>query len=280
MDLAVRLDHIGAIAGPLTLVSALAYYIGSVRQEALARYFGLDTSLLQLSSRDYVVRSTDALVRFVAGLCVVALLLVAAHLLMGAVLAQRPTMLKAWSVIVAVVGVAAIVAGGWRLMHPVRLDGFYLLGPASLATGALLLGFGARRLAPSPVPDGTGRWVSRVGSVGIVALVLVGMFWGANDYARAQGRARAVELARSLRGLPAATVYSEAPLGLGTTGVQETSTGSATHPQYRYVGLRLLMRSEDAFFLIPEVWTPSDGSVVMLADRAGVRLEFSPRSSP
>jgi hypothetical protein len=162
----------------------------------------------------------------------------------------------------------------------VPLEGLYLLGPACLGTGALLLGFGARRLAPSPVPNGTGRWVSRVGSVAIVALVLVGMFWGANDYARAQGHDRAVQLARSLAGLPAATVYSEAPLGLGTTGVQETSTGTADNPQYRYVGLRLLMRSDDAFFLIPEVWTPSDGSVVMLADRAGVRLEFSPRRWP
>lgn len=43
---------------------------------------------------------------------------------------------------------------------------------------------------------------------------------------------------------------------------------------FRYEGLRLLIRSNGRFFLLPTGWSTSGGVTIALRDREGLRVEF------
>ena len=44
--------------------------------------------------------------------------------------------------------------------------------------------------------------------------------------------------------------------------------------RYRYSGLRLLVRSAGKYFAVPDGWTQSTGTAIVLADNPGLRFEF------
>jgi hypothetical protein len=253
-----------------------------VRQEALSRYFGLDPSLLEYSYRDYVVRSSDVLVRFVAGLAIATLILIGAHSVLRALLRQHPQFSGQWlTYTLLAAGIVAIAFEIWRLANPVPLEAIYLLGPASLAFGAVLLVYSVWEFDPgtstSEISLHLPRTVRWIGAVSVAALVLVAIFWAANDYARVQGRSRAIELAGSIAALPSAVVYSESRLNPGPDGIQEEKLPSDdSHWQYCYRGLRLLIRGQDRYFCLPTDWSHLNGAIVVLLDDGSIRVEFSP----
>ena len=51
------------VAAPVTLVTAWLIYFGKMRAAATFAYFGLDLSVLDLSSQDYIDRSSTAAIR-------------------------------------------------------------------------------------------------------------------------------------------------------------------------------------------------------------------------
>jgi hypothetical protein len=268
---------VGEIAAPATVVAALGFYIGTVRQATFAGYFGLDVSVLGLSTRDYALRSTDALVPFLLGVSLLVLLLVLLWSLAGSVLHQRPEFRHAavWGALA--LGTAGILAGVWRFERPVPLEGAYLVGPLSLGLGALLVAGAIHEFAATTHVGGRHlqRHVAVAATAATLVLVLLALFWAANDVARAQGGERAVELAGGLGVLPEVVLHSDAPLYLTASGVEvETlSTDDGGH-HYRYLGLRLLVRGGDKFFLVPASWTRETGAVVVVDDDHRVRLEF------
>jgi hypothetical protein len=75
--------------------------------------------------------------------------------------------------------------------------------------------------------------------------------------------------------LPGAVIFSPHRLHLDLAGVTETVLPAEEAPRfrYRYDGLRLLVRSNDRFFLIPTQWRPGSHAVV-LTDEPTYRLEF------
>ncbi len=153
------------------------------------------------------------------------------------------------------------------------LRGLYLLGPAALGLGAVLIAYGGIPLVRELAPP---RWVYSVATGTVVGLVLVAVFWAANDYARVQGRHRALGLEHALTALPAAVVYSDARLHLGASGIlEDVLDEEGGEPLYRYRGLRLLIRSGKKYFLLPTAWTRNQGAVVVLPDSDNLRFEFS-----
>jgi hypothetical protein len=74
---------IGSVVAPATLVTGIAFYFGWRREQAFAGYFGIDTSLLDFSSRDYVLRSVDALFVPMLGLLLLALAALCLHALLS-----------------------------------------------------------------------------------------------------------------------------------------------------------------------------------------------------
>src|SRR5829696_1227867 len=55
------LEGMALVLAPGTLLTALAYYFGWVRTDALYAYFGIDVGHLGLSTTDYILRSVEPL---------------------------------------------------------------------------------------------------------------------------------------------------------------------------------------------------------------------------
>ena len=70
-------------------------------------------------------------------------------------------------------------------------------------------------------------------------------------------------------------VYSARRLHLGSAAVVEQRLSRQDSGyRYRYVGLRLLVRSDDKYFLLPDGWSRGASAAIVLADRADTRFEF------
>lgn len=285
-DLRSALRSLGLVGAPSSLVAALAFYIGFVREDTVLRYFGLDTSLLDLSVRQYMLRSTDPVIRFLVALGVVAVLLIGVHALVAPRWRGWPPRLRyRLAAGATLTGLALMLVGAISLiMLSVQLP--YLAGPTSLTAGAMLTGYAARA-----IPQGRGaisdlapselRKLYWAGKAVVIVLALAGLFWAANDYARAQGLERARQLADQISVLlPRVTVYSQMPLRIDSNEPQASTAPSGSNERYRYDDLRLLTHSADNYFLITEDWTPTNGTVVMLPDNSTTRLDFSPGWAP
>src|SRR5262245_65274431 len=70
---------VGAAAAPPVLVVALAYYFAVKRQETLALHFGIDTSVLDYSTQDYLLRGGDTLFLLLLFASLTGLVAIVAH---------------------------------------------------------------------------------------------------------------------------------------------------------------------------------------------------------
>lgn len=129
-------------------------------------------------------------------------------------------------------------------------------------------------------PDVTSAaWPRVIGTILVVGIVVLGLFWAASDYAQSVGRGLAQTIITAPAVRPGVVVFSDKRLFLGGPGVTEThlSTADDAAYHYRYTGFRLMIQSGGNLVLIPEGWTPRDGTAVVLPT-ASVRVEFSPAS--
>ena len=102
------------------------------------------------------------------------------------------------------------------------------------------------------------------------------LFWATSEYAAALGRGRAERLALGLSSRPGVIAYGKEQLGLRDSGVlEETLAGAHSAFGFRHAGLRLLIRSDDKCFLLPNGWTRSTGTAIALPDVSGLRFEFT-----
>jgi hypothetical protein len=116
------------------------------------------------------------------------------------------------------------------------------------------------------------RW-SLVVSLG---LVMYGLFWLSANYALVLGRYAVDNFATQVKYLPRVTVYSQEPLSLQANGVTlEQVDADPKAYQYRYTGLRFLARSGSKYFLLPELWTPTDGATIILPETDTIRIEVA-----
>jgi hypothetical protein len=276
-----------AIIAPTTVLTALLFYYGWIRTNALFQYFGVDATLLGFTTQDYLLRSTEALYAPLGTLLVVGLAGIWAHSQVEAWLARRRGGLpRRTALAVAAVGVLglALFARGVAGVAVPRLsrDGF-LVTPVCLGLGAILGAYAQwlwRRLRqPQGRRGGASlpRWPGLVG-LGLVAmLVVLSLFWATTDYARAYGRGRAVAYARDLTVRPGVVVYSAERLFLQGPGVRESALPAGEHAsyRYRYSGLRLLTEAHGRLFLLPAGWTTTDGAAIVLAAGDQLRVELT-----
>ena len=77
---------------------------------------------------------------------------------------------------------------------------------------------------------------------------------------------------------PDVTVYSAKRLHLEGPTIRETELGGPDAAyRFRYTGLKLVVRSEGKWFLLPTGWTPSNrGAALLLPDTDDLRVEFVP----
>jgi len=265
-------ESVSAVIAPLTVVTALLFYVGWVRTRAFFSYFGVSAALVGFSPQDYVLRSAEVGFGAVLLLALAGVVLVGLDRLVAIVIARVSGRVLGQWVRWGLAGLGAslvlIGLGGATAEAAVAVVP-PIAGAGLLALGAVLfLRFGAE----SPSRQG----LLRPGTTGLSIVVLaVACFWAVTIYARDLGVGAAVAIDGDARILPLVTVYSSEPLDLPGTNVIPTRVlGEDQRWNYRYTGAVLLTYSNERWFLIPE---PASGdyrsSVVVLRDSESIRVE-------
>jgi len=272
-----------AIVAPTTVLTALLFYFGWIRTNALFQYFGVDATVLGFTTQDYLLAQQRDAVRpardapgGLAGLWAHGLL---THWLGSD---RRLPTVRTTAVVLAAVGLALFARGVAGVAIPRLSLNDFLVTPVCLGLGAVLGAYGRwlwLRQRAVQGHDGNPtqpRWSGIVNLVLVALLVVLSLFWATTNYARAYGRGRAVAYARQLAVRPGVVVYSADRLFLHGPGVQETALPAEQHTSYRYQysGLRLLTESRGRLFLLPAGWTRTDGTAIVLAGSDKIRVEF------
>jgi hypothetical protein len=230
---------IAAVGSPIAVGTGLLFYFGWVRASVQAERLGYDSSILDWSIQDYILRSINVLFIPLVALLLLLLLVVWLHQrLVVPTLKERkltwvPDRLKA-SWIGWVLGAALLVAfvpALRRVAIPVCL---------TLALLCALYGDALQREL-----DTEARMASAAKAL-ILVLLAFALFWDAERVARTMGEGWADDIAANPRQLVAVTVYSPKDLEIDARGVVETRLAKPDSAyRYRYDGFRLLQRSGD-----------------------------------
>lgn len=281
------LQVVGSVVAPTTLLTALLYYFGRAHAYWFFQYFGMDITLVGLTTQDYVRRSVDALlVPMVVLLSLGLLVLWVRAVLTARVFAghDRHERLDTAAKIFAVTGLVVFAIGLAGLLVPVLKRSYHLIYPISLGTGTLLLMYALslQRMARGSRPPAGGlRTAALLEGTAAVLLVALSLFWASTNYAADVGETRAIQYARELEDLPRATLYSKEPLNLTAPSVEEVvCSESDAGYRFRYEGLRLMLRSGGHYFFLAEGWTYGGGVAIVVPERDAVRLDFSRAGVP
>ncbi len=291
---------LGALGAVTAIVTAVMFYFGWRRSDVQAQVMGMDVSLFGYSSQDYVLRSISSL--YTPILVIFGLLLGWLWLHHQIVVRieryedddvpedRRRQLARAawWGAVVggalAVLSVIfSILAGRADPIWPVgpirdALEDTQWVVPAVLIVATLFASYCVwirRRLAPPPgVP--APLWQRVLPPVLVAGTVLLGTFWVLEEYASEVGRARARQVIDSVNRLPEAELTSSVPIGVDAPGVVESPVDVIGDvDRYRTTGLRLLARASGKIILLHDGWTPTTGSVIVLADNADFTWQFS-----
>ncbi|GEP26629.1 hypothetical protein [Cryobacterium levicorallinum] len=278
-----RLNVLGSIIAPATLLGALLFYFGYVSSRAQYDYFGIDVDVdvIGLSTQDYVMRSPQPLMLPLLVFALVGAALIAWHAQIrrrssraGCAAAVRRGVVV--GLVILVIGVVALLASpllaGW---------GYYpLVTPLVLALGGAIAAYSL----------GTVRFLARTAGAshrpppGVVVLlwaaVAACVFWATATVAQWSGLGLAQQQARRPDNLPSVIVDTEERLFLPdeerVNEIELPASADETF-RFRYWGLRLLIVGGDRMFLIPNAWDNHNTTLVLPLD-GSVRLQFQFRN--
>ena len=271
------------VVAPTAVLTALLYYFGWAVTSAQARVLSLDESAFAYTTRDYLLRSTGAILVPLIGLLLLGLIGVWAHTgLSGWVDSpDRRRDVSRLSRVLFLIGAVMLSAGIVGAFVP-RLIGA-IVPPLALALGVTSCAYAAflrRRLRDAQRERETspGPLLRTMNVMMVVLLVGLCLFWLIGAFADKVGDERARRAMSQLASRPSVTVYSTDRLHLDVAGVQETQLGVAgSAERYRYTGLKLLFWANGKYFLVSETWPEAaNPTTIVLPDIPALRLEFSP----
>jgi hypothetical protein len=276
----------GGIIAPTSLLTGLLFYFGRSRAAGYYRYFHVNSTVLDLSTNDYLFSGVDGLFVPVAEAALLALVLLWLNRLL---LTRVSPGARRRAVRVLIPGAAAIggilVALAFTdLLTEGRVFGTNSArGGLCLAVGVILAVYAVRLLRISrPAPAAGRRPATGLAEWGAAfLLVSIGLFWAAQAYAFGVGIGGAITLHRALPATPQAVLYSQQSLSLAVPGVTEVrcSDPDAAY-RFRYDGLRLVREAGDQYLLLPATWEPATGTAVLIPRSGSVRLEFRSAGAP
>ncbi|GAA3212131.1 hypothetical protein [Nonomuraea helvata] len=266
-----------AVLANVTVMTALLVYFGWQRSAVQAFELGIDESILDMSTKDYVLRSVGPVLYLLMIIGIAGLLWLQADRVLAPRARRDGTgdrlvrhTLRALSLAWLVLPLAM-----WALGFVLRTASF-LAFPFSIGAGVLLTLYGThlRTLLPGASSRDGLPLLYTFTSV----IVCVSLFYGATNLAIYQG----VSLAQNftVTELTRVTVYSAERLylGAGKESALPTSTGPVSTDKgaykYRYGNLRLFAHTGGRYFLIADDWRRDEGVVVMLAESSTIRLEL------
>lgn len=276
----------GGVIAPTTLLTGLLFYFGRSSAAGYYRYFHVNSTVLDLTTNDYLFSGVDGLFVPVAGAALLALVLLWLNRLL---LTRVPPGARRRAVRVLVPaaglsGVVLVVVAFADLLTEGRLFGVNsATGGLCLAIGVILAVYAVRLLRLfRPAPAAGRRAATGMAEWGAAfLLVSIGLFWAAQAYAFGVGVGGAITLHRALPGVPEAVVYSQQSLSLAGPGVTEVrcSDPDAAY-RFRYDGLRLVREAGDQYLLLPATWDRSTGTSILLPRSSTIRLEFRSAGAP
>ena len=291
------------IVAPATLIGALLFYFGYVSSRSQYAYFGVDVDTIGLSTQDYIMRSPQPLlvpllVLTLGGTGLLALNATIRGRIAAAIARadrtaspdasparpiERIRRTVRW---VAILSGALLTAGVVLLFiySYVRDWAYYgLVTPLLIAVGAALAVYAPRvmRLLPHPQqersPGAAHSSMLARRTAGVLACVVIAasIFWATATIAQWSGRGLAQYDALHFGSLPSVILDTKERLFLRDPGIEETalpaSDGQTFH--YRYRGLRLLIEGQNRMFLVPDVWSASDSTLIVPLD-GSARVQF------
>ncbi|TQM43062.1 hypothetical protein [Pseudonocardia cypriaca] len=289
---------VGQLVAPTTLVTVLLIYFGWVRTSVIYEVFGISYSTLGLTVDDLLFRSVSTTFTPVALVLLLMVVVRPAHILTVRLLRTNSFTERLVPLLVSIGGALATAIGLLGFTRVVQYSVEWPLVPIGLGLGLLLLSYGAAlrgttrsEVAAEPASR-SGAADAEVGSAGgsrtpvpnghdllqrvaLAAVVLLSAFWALAVFAQLNGISAAEQIARQPRSLPGVVIYASNRLHLSGPGILESplhSDAEATY-RFRYDGYRLLLRSNEKYFLLPLRWRPGARAVV-LADDASLRVEF------
>lgn len=271
---------IGSVVAPTTLLTALLFYFGWSHAYWFFAYFGVNSTILGLTTQDYLLRSIDGLFVPLTVVTSIGLLARWAHIIFKTRLGpkSRAVVLRVLVPASAISGLILLAIGLWGMFARTVFEFHFEVSPLSLASGVLLLSY-ASHLHRSTMSTDTDSvepaWIEIVEWAGVFILVGLGLFWAAQGYSAAVGTSRAQTLASQLDGEPNAIVYSAHSLSLRAPGVKEIVCANPDAAyRFRYDGLKLILQSGAQYFFLPKAWSPSDGPAIVIPRSDSLRLEF------
>jgi hypothetical protein len=275
---------LGSVVAPAALITALMYVFGLAHAYWFFQRFGVEYSVMGLTTQDYLLRSQDGLFVPLVAVAAIGLGLLWVWALVPSRIAGRaaPAVLRRLAPVCVVVGLTLLAVALVGLLAPDLTANLLGLPGSALAGGVLLMttashlgrqpsGAGPRRRLGLPFPLAVAEWAA------VFLLVSVGLFWAVSDNAAAVGAQRANQVIEELGRSPDVVVLSERSLNLGMSGVQEQRCGDPEGGYgFRYQGLKLVVQSGRQLLLLPETWINEDGPAIVLPWTDAVRLEFSP----
>jgi hypothetical protein len=278
----------GTVVAPTTLLTGLLFYFGQMYVAGYCRYFGVNFTTLDLSVRDYLIRSVEGiflpLVLAAAGALVVLWLVrVVLQVLDGRTREKvlrigLPVVAAAGSVLIALAGIALAVGGTVGDTAPE-------LGGLSLAVGVVAVAATVPRLLDrrraEEMPVALRAEIAVAEWTAAFVLASVGLFWAVGSYATGIGAGRAQELEAALPVWPDTVLYSQHSLALSGPGIVEhTCAGPDDAYRFRYEGLKLVLQSGGQYFFLPAGWSAAGGAALVLPRTDTLRLEFTDASRP
>ncbi|MDR7275775.1 hypothetical protein [Catenuloplanes atrovinosus] len=266
----------GSVIAPVSVLTAVLFYFGYVSSRSQYEYFGVDVDAVGLGTQDYVMRSPQPLL-----VPLIVLTLLGAGLLAGhAAIRDRVTTATGRTMTIARAAGLTLLAAGALLLAGYPLAGrwayYPLVTPLLLAVGGGLTGYlgHLRGAAPAHI-------ARRAARVLIYVLVAASVFWGTATVAQWSGRGLAMNQARHLNDLPRVILDTKERLHLRDPTVQESALPAEENQtfRYRYRRLRLLVVGRERLFLVPEVWSPSNSTLVVPMD-GSVRVQFQFQPHP
>lgn len=277
-------QSLGSVVGPSALVTALLFYFGWAKTNAFCQYFGINVSMLGLSTQDYLLQSIHSLLIPLGGTLIAGLVLLWAHRVVSRHLGLRPdSALWPWlAVVLAVSGAALFVTGMAKYPDTNPTDAVLILTPLSLTAGVGLFSYAIlverHRRHPAHAAHNTPSALQgRPGlSLILVSMLLtLGVIWVVANYADIKGREEASFIHDQLQFQPGVVVFSSKRLQISAGKVQETRfTDPESAYGYRYDGLKLLFYNRGKYFLVPALWVQSGGTTIVLDENPSLRVEL------
>jgi hypothetical protein len=281
------LETTGLIVAPVTLIASLLYYFGIIYTGARLAYFGIEPSVLGLSTQEYLMRGLQPIFVPLGSILATGIFLLWMHSIAFSWLTRglRVKLLVSFGVALGITGLVLLTIGmAGLLRHPI-FGVELLVTPLSFALGVLAVSYAVyvgrriRTVRSHRASPTLSRWVSSTTVLMIGLLLVLNVFWVMGDWAKVLGAGRGEALVQDLPNRPGVILYSKQSLGIDpATGVREERVAiSDAEYHFRYRNLKLLLRSGGKYFLLPSQWSLGRGIVIALQDDERIRIEFTPR---